>query len=382
MRTPSVSGRGLRRGLILVVIVAVAAVALWAVKARRAAPPPAAPAVAERIMELAAGDVTVAAKAPLQPSIPLSGTLQPHDQTVVKTKVAGELVRVLVREGERVGAGQLLAQVDDAELRARLAERRAALTGAQAQRDLARKNWATTEQLLAQNFISRNAADTAASALAVADANVAAAEAQLELAGKALADARIASPMAGIVAERFAQPGEKLPVDARVLSLVDLSRLELAAEVPASDIAAARVGGQVEFRVDGMGAKLYRGTVERINPTADPRSRMVRVYVRLDNAEGELKGGMFAKGRLASSSMREALMIPAGAVRDEGGESVVMVLEGEVVRRRAVTLGLRDEAGDAVEVVSGLEVGAKVLNASLGNLRAGDRVRVAPGPRS
>jgi hypothetical protein len=69
-------------------------------------------------------------------------------------------------------------------------------------------------------------------------------------------------------------------------------------------------------------------------------------------------------------------------VRDEGGESVVMVLEGEVVRRRAVTLGLRDEAGDAVEVVSGLEVGAKVLNASLGNLRAGDRVRVAPGPRS
>ncbi len=382
MRTPSVSGRGLRRGLILVVIVAVAAVALWAVKARRAAPPPAAPAVAERIMELAAGDVTVAAKAPLQPSIPLSGTLQPHDQTVVKTKVAGELVRVLVREGERVGAGQLLAQVDDAELRARLAERRAVLTGAQAQRDLARKNWATTEQLLAQNFISRNAADTAASALAVADANVAAAEAQLELAGRALADARIASPMAGIVAERFAQPGEKLPVDARVLSLVDLSRLELAAEVPASDIAAARVGGQVEFRVDGMGAKLYRGTVERINPTADPRSRMVRVYVRLDNAEGELKGGMFAKGRLASSSMREALMIPAGAVRDEGGESVVMVLEGEVVRRRAVTLGLRDEAGDAVEVVSGLEVGAKVLNASLGNLRAGDRVRVAPGPRS
>jgi membrane fusion protein (multidrug efflux system) len=376
------SSRALRRGFTLLVIVAVAAAVLWTVKARRAAPPPAAPAAAERIMELAAGDVTVVAKAPLQPSIPLSGTLQPHDQTVVKTKVAGELVRVLVREGERVGAGQLLAQVDDTELRARLAERRAALTGSQAQRDLARKNWATTEQLLSQNFISRNAADSAASALAVAEANVAAAEAQLELAGKALADARIASPMAGIVAERFAQPGEKLPVDARVLSLVDLSRLELAAEVPASDIAAARVGGQVEFRVDGMGAQLYRGTVERINPTADPRSRMVRVYVRLDNAGGELKGGMFAKGRLASSTMREALMIPAGTVRDEGGESVVMVLEGEVVRRRPVTLGLRDEAGDAVEVVSGLEVGEKVLNARLGNLRTGDRVRVGPRPRN
>jgi RND family efflux transporter MFP subunit len=376
------SSRALRRGFTLLVIVAVAAAVLWTVKARRAAPPPAAPAGAERIMELAAGDVTVVAKAPLQPSIPLSGTLHPHDQTVVKTKVAGELVRVLVREGERVGAGQLLAQVDDTELRARLAERRAALTGAQAQRDLARKNWATTEQLLSQNFISRNAADSAASALAVAEANVAAAEAQLELAGKALADARIASPMAGIVAERFAQPGEKLPVDARVLSLVDLSRLELAAEVPASDIAAARVGGQVEFRVDGMGAQLYRGTVERINPTADPRSRMVRVYVRLDNAGGELKGGMFAKGRLASSTMREALMIPAGTVRDEGGESVVMVLEGEVVRRRPVTLGLRDEAGDAVEVVSGLEVGEKVLNARLGNLRTGDRVRVGPRPRN
>jgi RND family efflux transporter MFP subunit len=332
-------------------------------------------------MELAAGDVVVAAMGPLQPSIPLSGTLQPHDQTVVKTKVAGEVVRVLVREGERVAAGQLLAQIDDTELRARVAERRATLTGAQAQRDLARKNAATNAELLAQNFISRNAADTAASALAVAEANVAAAEAQLELAGKALADARIAAPMAGIVAERFAQPGEKLPVDARVLSLVDLARLELAAEVPASDIAAVRVGGQVEFRVDGMGARLHRGLVERINPTADPRSRMVRVYVRLDNADGELKGGMFAKGRLASAAVREALMIPAGTVRDEGGESVVMVLDGDVVRRRPVTLGLRDEAGDAVEVLSGLEPGARVLSAALGNLRPGDRVRIAPGPR-
>ena len=333
-------------------------------------------------MELAPTDLAEVVRGPLRASVPLSGTLRPFTQTVVRTRVAGTLEQLDVREGETVRRGQLLATQEDLELRARVAERRASLAGARAQRELARKNRDNHQQLLASHFISRNALDTSESALAVAESGVAAAEAQLELALKALADARLLAPMAGVVAERFAQPGEKLPVDARVVSLVDLSRLELEAEVPASDLPSVRPGAAVDFTVDGLGRQRFRGRVERLNPAADERSRALRVYARLDNGDGALRAGMFAKGTVAAGDVREAVLVPAACVRDESGQAVAFTLEDGRVVRRPLRLGGRDAERDAVEVLEGLAPGAKVLLASLGNLRPGDRARVvAPATR-
>ena len=337
------------------------------------------PAGEERVMELAAVDVITVSSSQLQPSIPLSGSLRPAAQTVVKTKVAGELREVRVREGEAVRRGQVLATIDSTELDARLAEKRAALAAARAQRDLARKNWAMNEQLLRQNFISRNAADTVASALAVGDANVGAAEAQVSLARKALADAMLTAPMAGVVAERFSEPGEKLPVDARVLSLVDLSRMELEADVPASDIGSVRVGGRVEFLVEGIQGRPFEGRVERINPSADQRSRRIKVYIAVANPRHELRGGMFAGGTVASAEPRQATLVPAAVVRQDGGQDAVLVVEGGRVARRVVRLGARDGGRDQVEILEGLSPGERVITGNPANLRPGDRVRVAPG---
>lgn len=368
-----------RRIVIAIVATIALAATAWALK-HRAPRPGAAPdttVAASRSMELAATDVTVVTRGTIERTVPLSGTLRPYEQAIVKSKVAGELRAMPVREGEAVRKGQVIARFDDLELRARVAEKRASLEASRAQLDLARKTWAMNEQLLQQNFISRNAADSVASSAAVAEANVRAAQAQLELVDKSLADAVLVAPISGIVSERFAQPGEKLPVDARIVALVDLSRLELEADVPATDITLVQVGGRVAFRVDGIGDRIIEGRVERINPTADDRSRTVKVYVALANPTGVLKGGLFAKGALSTGGAREATLLPLAALREDAGQTVVDVLEGDTVRRQTVKVGVRDAARGVAELIDGPAPGARVLNANLGNVKPGDRVRVA-----
>ncbi|MFN9389537.1 MAG: efflux RND transporter periplasmic adaptor subunit [Betaproteobacteria bacterium] len=343
---------------------------------KRQAPAPAASPAAARVMEVAPADLETVRREAFGRAVPLSGSLRPAEWTLVKSKVAGELSALTVREGERVARGAVLARFDDRDLQARVAERNAVMEGARAQLALARKNQASSAELLATGFISRNAYDTVESNLAVAAANLRAAEAQLEVARKALADAVLRAPMAGIVAERYARPGEKLPVDARILWLVDLSRLELEAEVPAPDIAALSPGQAVEFTVEGFEGRAFQGTVARINPSADERSRALKVYVLLPNPDQALKGGMFAKGILRLSAGREALVVPLSALREENGEPVAWVLEGESVVRRAVKLGARDAGRGVVEVLEGLKPGERVLRASITNVAPGTRVRL------
>ncbi|MCW5626791.1 MAG: efflux RND transporter periplasmic adaptor subunit [Burkholderiales bacterium] len=374
----------LKRKTVVAVVAVLAIVATaWALKHREGRPEAdkEAPVVVEpsapRVMELAAVDVVEVARGSVERTVPLSGTLRPYEQTLVKSKVAGELLSVLAREGETVRKGQVIARMDDIELRARVAERRAALEATRAQLDLAKKTLAMNEQLFEQNFISRNAADNVASSAAVAEANMQAAAAQLELARKSLADAVLTAPITGIVSERFAQPGEKLPVDGRIVSIVDLSRMELEAEVPASDIGAIKPGARVEFSVDGLDVKGFEGRVERINPSADDRSRMIKVYAVLSNPKGELRGGMFAKGTLASGVSQQALIVPLSAIRDESGEEIVYVLNGDTVARHVVRVGSRHPARGIAELTEGPPVGTRVVNANLSNLKPGDRVKIA-----
>jgi membrane fusion protein (multidrug efflux system) len=358
---------------LLVLALAVAG-ALW--KKRQTPASTSATAAAARVMEIAPADLETVRREAFSRVVPLSGSLRPAEWTVVKSKVAGDLSVLTVREGERAVRGAVLARFDDRDLQARVAERSAVLEGARAQLGLARKNQASSAELLATGFISRNAYDTAESNLAVAQANLRAAEAQLEVARKALADAVVLAPMSGIVAERYARPGEKLPVDARILWLVDLSRMELEAEVPAPDIAALSLGQAVEFSVEGFEGRVFRGAVARMNPSADERSRALKVYVVLPNPDQALKGGMFAKGTLRLSAGREAVVVPQAALREENGEAVAWVLEGDTVARRALKLGARDIGRGVVEVIEGLKPGERALRASITNVAPGARVRL------
>jgi len=338
------------------------------------------PLAREQALEFLPSDILVLAPQTLERSLPLTGTLTPLNETTVKAKVAGELVEVSVREGENVRRGQVLARIDTTELEARAAAKRADVEATRAQLVLAEKNRATQKTLLEKNFISQSAFDSTQSTYDVARARLGAAEADLAVARKALGDAVLSAPISGIVSQRLAQPGERVPVDARILTIVDLSRLQLEAAVPASEIGRVKVGQPVSFRVDGFGAREFAGRIERINPSTIAGSRSINVYAVIDNPEGTLRGGLFAQGGLTLERVEGALVIPAAALREELGQRFVYLLADGVVRKRQVKAGPADQAG-RVQVLAGLERGDRVVTSDLGALREGAPARLVDAPR-
>ncbi|HXZ92598.1 MAG TPA: efflux RND transporter periplasmic adaptor subunit [Burkholderiales bacterium] len=362
-------------GIVVLVGAAVAA-GLATVRKNQAAEPSA----REPALEFLSSDILVLAPQTLERSLPLTGTLTPLNETTVKAKVAGELVEVTVREGENVRRGQVLARIDTTELAARAAAKRADVEAARAQLVLAEKNRANQKTLLEKNFISQSAFDATQSAYEVALARLRAAEADLAVAQKALGDAVLSAPIAGIVAQRLAQPGERVPVDARILAIVDLSRLQLEAAVPASEIGRVKVGQPVSFRVDGFGAREFAGHIERINPSTIAGSRSINVYAVIENPDGMLRGGLFAQGGLTLERVEGALLIPATALREELGERFVYRLADGVVRKAPVKTGHVDGAG-RVQVLAGLAAGDRVVRRDLGALREGTPARVLDAPR-
>jgi RND family efflux transporter MFP subunit len=364
------------RTLLLLVIAALGlGVAAWTGHGRSVAKPQATGVtVPPAVIELAPTDLAQAERRELRRAIPITGSLQARNQTVVKAKIAGEIRELLVREGEPVRAGQVVARIDATEAETRVAEKVADFEAARAQSQLADKTRANQERLLAQNYISQNAYDNALSSSVVAEAKLKAAGAQLALAKKALDDTIVRAPFAGIVAQRLAQPGERVAVDGKIVALVDLSELEVEAAIPASDIPGVRLGQDVAFVVEGFDDRRFTGRIDRIAPSAIAGSRSIMVYAVVPNADGTLRSGMFAKGHV-TLGRRDALVLPIGAIREDAEGALVYAVDEGVLEKRRVELGVRDESQGIVEVLSGLEPGVAVVKVNLGTLREGARVR-------
>jgi len=355
---------------------ALAAAGFAAVRGKRAEQKPAAAAA---VAEFLQNDLYIVEPGTLEQSLPLTGSLAPLTEATVKAKVAGELVAVTVREGESVKQGQLLARIDLTEVQARVAARHADVAAAKAQLVWAEKNRATQKALLDRAFISQNAFDSIQSNHDVAAAKLRAAEADLVVARKSLGDAVLVAPFSGIVSSRHAQPGERVPLDGKVVSIVDLSRLQLEASVPPAAIGQVKVGQPISFRVEGFGEREFAGRLERINPAATAGTRSISAYAVIDNREGLLRGGMFAQGALTLSRVDNALSVPATAVREEIGQTFVYAIEDGMVKRKNVKVGPADAAG-RVQVLDGLASGERIVRVNLGSLREGVAARLS-GPQ-
>ncbi len=330
--------------------------------------------------ELARGDVAAVTAGMLAVNLPLSGSLTPLAQATVRAKVPGIVTDADVREGMKVAAGQVIARIEQADLAARVAQQQAMLDEANARLSLARKNSQNSQALLKQNYISQQAYDTTQNSVELAQASVKAAQAQLQLARNALGDTAIRAPLAGIISKRHVQAGEKLSPDMPVFTIVNLQQLTLEAQVPASDIPRIKTGQDVQFRVDGYPGRHFAGKVARINPTTEAGSRSMLVYISVDNADGALSGGMFAKGAITTQKSAQMPLVPLAAVRKDNGADVVYAIEGNQVVARPVTLGLRNEDEGMAEVTSGLQSGATVMLGKLDGIKPGTKVKLAAAP--
>jgi len=331
------------------------------------------------VVEFTPQDLYLVEPQPLDRTLPLTGTLTAFNEATVKAKVAGELQALSVREGEAVRRGQVVARIDPTEAQARVAARRADVEAARAQLDWARKNRDSQAALLAKGFIAQTAYDNVKSNFDVAAAKLRSAQAELVLAQKSLGDTVLESPIDGLVSQRLAQPGERIALDGKVITVVDLSRLQLEAAVPAAEIGRLKVGQTVAFRVDGYGDRSFAGRIDRINPATVAGSRSINVYAVIDNPEGVLRAGLFAQGAVSLDRVENALLVPATAVREETGQTHVYALAEGVIRRKPVRVGPADAEG-RVPVLEGLEAGDRIVRFNLGALREGTAARLA-GPQ-
>lgn len=332
-------------------------------------------------IELAPGDVARAVRAELTATLPVSGGLKAVNSAFVKAKVAAELKTLLVREGDRVQAGQLIGHLDDTEYQWRLRQAQDQADAARAQLEIAERTLANNRALMDQGFISKTALDTANSSASGARASLQAAQAAAELARKSVKDCELRAPLTGLVSQRLAQPGERVAVDGRIVEIVDLARIELEAAVAPEDVVGLRVGQRARLQVDGLPSPLA-ASVARINPATQGGTRAVMAYLAVDNPQG-LRQGLFARGGI-ELQRRAALAVPASAVRSDQSRPSVMVADGGRGVLRPVSVGARGEADfgrgleAALEVLQGLNEGDVVLRGTVGTLPAGTAL-VLPG---
>jgi RND family efflux transporter MFP subunit len=329
------------------------------------------------VLELAAADVLRVQTLELVQSLAIAGPLRASNSAFVKARVAGELQGLVLREGDRVSAGQVVARIDATESQARVRQAQQQAEAARAQVDIARRSFDNNRSLVEQGFISKTALDTSAASLAAAEASFRAAQAGADLANKSLEDTVLRAPMAGVVAQRLAQPGERLAVDTRIVEIVDLSRLELEASLSPADSLLVRPGQEAVLSIEGASQTLS-AKVLRVNPSAVAGSRAVLAYLAVQSNPG-LRQGLFVQGRLSVGTL-QVLAIPLAAVRTDKPLPYVLLIQDGAVVHQTVELGARGEQADQTMVgIKGLPERAVILSGTLGSQRAGTRVKLPLG---
>ena len=357
------------RSLDLRVTTVLIAVAFAAASCSRPAPPPPAPPV-----QLGPESFVVASTQQIESGPVISGTLVPRDQAVVRAQIAGSVLRTMVDQGSAVRAGEVIATIDNSALTDAVTSARNGVTNAESALDVARREQSREEALLKAGAISQQSVDQATRATVAAEAGVSQAKAMLASAQKQLGYATVRAPFSGIVSEKSVSTGDVVQQGTALYTIVDPSTLELQGTIPAEALDVVRVGLPVQFDITGYPGRKFQGVIARINPTADPTTRQVRIYADIPNSGKTLVGGLYAQGRVASQS-KVALTLPSDAVDHRTITPAVILLHNGVVERQTVTLGTLDEKNNLVEITSGLNAGDTILRGAAMDVALGSKVK-------
>ena len=361
----------------------------------------AAPAPAAAV--LPAITVSTVARQTLRDRVLASGLVGPVERVQVPPLIEGQPIQSLLADvGDRVAAGQVLAQLSSAtlelqksQLQATLASARAAIAQAEAQlvearstADEAQRVNLRTATLKNQGTASQAAADQAAAAaisatarVAIATQSLVAAQAQLTLVEAQIATVdlqrsrtRVIAPVAGVVVERNAQlGGVASAAGPAMFVLIRDGALELRADVAEPDLLRLAVGQRAQLAAVGTDAALT-GTVRLVEPTIDTATRMGRARISIDAPE-QLRAGMFVDASILVAE-RAGLAVPVTALGSSAAGTTVMRVRAGLVERVTVVTGIRD-AG-MIEIVSGLAIGDQVVTKAAAFVRDGDHINPVP----
>ena len=310
----------------------------------------------------------------------ISGTMTPQNSATLRSELSGSIVQTYVEQGQPVKRGQLLARIDDSSIREALLSAQSAARSAQLTLDNATRDAEREQRLEAAGAVAPRDVEAAQRTLASAQAGVADAQAQLTAAQQQQNKTSFRAPFDGLVSERPVNAGDVVQPGTAIATVVDPGSMRLEGSVPAEQLSMLKIGTPVLFSVNGYAAQTFTGKIDRINPTADPTTRQVRVYVTIPNQGSSLVGGLFAQGRVATES-RQGIMLPVSAVDERGISPIVLRVKSGTVESVQVQIGLRDNAMERVEISAGIAAGDTLLANAAQGLAPGTRVRITAGDR-
>ena len=317
------------------------------------------------------------------------GELEAQAVVEVMSQISGRLSQVSGNRGERVEAQQLLAVVDDVDLRQQIRRAEAviavSLAGVNRERvtfDTLLKQIERYRGLHEDSLISTQELEDLESRLDVAEAQVELAKAQVEQSEAALRElqtqqeqTRIYSPLDGYISARHLEPGALVSPSLPIVSVLNLDRVKTIVGVSESALREVKVGLKAEIEVDAFPGEIYQGTLTRISPFLNPETRTADVEIEVANLDHALKPGMFARVKIDARISRTSPAIPRSALLTRGSEKGVYMLgEGMTAMFRPIETGRI--TGEMVEVLGGLEDSVEFVTVGAQNLSEGDRVRL------
>ena len=326
-------------------------------------------------LEFTPTEVTRPVMARMPITVEFSGPLVAPRTAIVRAKAAGTLLALNVAEGSRIKAGQVIGDIDLSDLESKLNDRTALVESAQASLQEAERQNTANVGLAAQNFISSTALQSSQAKLDAARAQLKSAQAQLNVSKIGIREAALVAPISGIVGKRHVVPGEKVSAEQPVVTVVDLSTLELAGTVGTHEVSLLSPGQAVEVQVEGQSTPVA-GRIDRIAPAAEAGTRAIGVVVVLENRDERFRAGQYAQAKVVLPDTAPRLTVPATAVGQASGQDFVWAIENGSLVRRIVITGRKDSAGGRVEVSKGLADDVQILAMRFDNLKEGTLAKV------
>lgn len=324
------------------------------------------PQQAEEKKEEAAVPVEVATvkTGPIDAAYRGTATLEAEDEATVMAKAGGIIEVIRAEEGQRVQAGQVLAQLETDRLKLEAAR-------AKAEADKAQENYTRSTRIFEKNLISKELYDQSRFALD-------AARAAHDLARLALRESEIRAPISGIVSARLVKAGNFIAPNTPAFRVTRMDTLHAHIYVPERDIHKLAPKQTATLAVDAWPDKLFQGSILRVNPVVDASTGTVKVTVAMTGRQSELKPGMFGRVEILYDRRETAVLVPKDAVLTEDAAQSVFVVAAGKARRRPIKVGYSDS--EHYEVLEGLAAGDAVVTTGQANLKDDARVHMVNAP--
>jgi membrane fusion protein, multidrug efflux system len=319
--------------------------------------------------------VQPAEKKQIRPYIETTGSLKADEEVIVSSEVDGIIKKITVDEGSSVGAGTLLAEINQIDYV--LEERRgdAALKQAQASLANAKAEYQRKESLYKEELITKQQFDDISTRVALAEADVSRAKASLDTARERLSRTKIYSPLSGMVKEKKVSSGDFVRSGSPLFQLIKIDQLKLTFTISEKDIAGLKTGQEVVFTVDSFPGKSFRGRVHLLYPNLEERTRTLQAEAIVPNTGRLLKPGLFARISIYTEAPRDAVVVPLTALMYDNSTISIFVVDGNMAHARIVKTG--GKYGEDIEIIEGLKEKEQTVIVGQNNLSEGVKVNVA-----